>query len=643
MPGLPAPPDTARLSEVERLNLPAQRCATTTSTRSTSSRRSACSSPGPARSARVRRDQRQCPGRRRHRRAAPRHAAGHRAGRRAGQAAQPGPDPGPPRPPPGDADRRVARPAGAPADPARRDRLELRPARRRRAAAARSAGRVPWRLRPADGRGGRRPRRRGRWRRHRSDRRAPGPEPRPARGRDRGRPRTALRDARDDPRVRRRDARDPGRGGRSSVGATPRRSWPWRRRRRRTCAAPTSGCGSTAWSATTTTCGRRSTGWSSTIRRWPSTLAFALWRFWQQRGYLNEARARFEAMAARDWDLEPIERARFAEAFGSIAYWQSDRAASTRWYDEALSLWRRIGDRREIANALYNRAYADMIVVMQGDDAAGLLEATRAMLKEALDIYAELGDTGGEGNVSWGLGSFDFFMADALGGGDLVPPLARAPSRRRRPDDGGVVAAHDRHCVGRHSSASTRRCRSPATRCGTSTTPVTSRASRSSSTTWRSSRQAPVGVERAGRLWGAARRLQQVTGTALADYVEQTKTCSASRRRAMAVGDEALDRLAAEGAAMTPRRGRRLRARCTLRGHPVDARGGDLTMLEPGRPGPAVDRAARAPRRPGRSRPGEVDPAAVILTCANCGAAMDERKCKLICRCGYFLSCSDYY
>ena len=39
----------------------------------------------------------------------------------------------------------------------------------------------------------------------------------------------------------------------------------------------------------------------------------------------------------------------------------------------------------------------------------------------------------------------------------------------------------------------------------------------------------------------------------------------------------------------------------------------------------------------------DTDPAAVILTCANCGAAMDERKCKLICRCGYFLSCSDYY
>jgi len=37
------------------------------------------------------------------------------------------------------------------------------------------------------------------------------------------------------------------------------------------------------------------------------------------------------------------------------------------------------------------------------------------------------------------------------------------------------------------------------------------------------------------------------------------------------------------------------------------------------------------------------DPGLVMLTCANCGARMDERKCKLICRCGYFLSCSYYY
>ena len=39
----------------------------------------------------------------------------------------------------------------------------------------------------------------------------------------------------------------------------------------------------------------------------------------------------------------------------------------------------------------------------------------------------------------------------------------------------------------------------------------------------------------------------------------------------------------------------------------------------------------------------EPDPAAIVLTCANCGSPMDERKCKLICSCGYFASCSDYY
>lgn len=39
----------------------------------------------------------------------------------------------------------------------------------------------------------------------------------------------------------------------------------------------------------------------------------------------------------------------------------------------------------------------------------------------------------------------------------------------------------------------------------------------------------------------------------------------------------------------------------------------------------------------------EPDPADLILTCANCGSRMDERRCKLVCRCGYFASCSDYY
>ena len=51
-----------------------------------------------------------------------------------------------------------------------------------------------------------------------------------------------------------------------------------------------------------------------------------------------------------------------------------------------------------------------------------------------------------------------------------------------------------------------------------------------------------------------------------------------------------------------------------------------------------------APPTPADARAGvQADPSILIRTCANCGALMDERKCKLVCSCGYFLSCSDYY
>ncbi len=37
------------------------------------------------------------------------------------------------------------------------------------------------------------------------------------------------------------------------------------------------------------------------------------------------------------------------------------------------------------------------------------------------------------------------------------------------------------------------------------------------------------------------------------------------------------------------------------------------------------------------------DPEALVRTCLNCGATLTERACKLVCACGYFASCSDYY
>ncbi len=69
-----------------------------------------------------------------------------------------------------------------------------------------------------------------------------------------------------------------------------------------------------------------------------------------------------------------------------------------------------------------------------------------------------------------------------------------------------------------------------------------------------------------------------------------------------------------------------------------------MTRPAAGAPPPSDAPAADLPvLRLVEEPPEPADPAALILTCANCGARMDERKCKLVCRCGYFLSCSDYY
>ncbi len=147
-------------------------------------------------------------------------------------------------------------------------------------------------------------------------------------------------------------------------------------------------------------------------------LGFLLWRLWQQRGYLDEARARLDGLvaAAAAWPLTPTESAHLMEALGGIAYWQADHAAASAAYGAALALWRTVGDRRELANALYNRSYADLLAIMATPTPPAELAAValrgRGGCGEALAIYRELGDAAGEGNVLWALGSFHYFLEE---------------------------------------------------------------------------------------------------------------------------------------------------------------------------------------------------------------------------------------
>ena len=140
-------------------------------------------------------------------------------------------------------------------------------------------------------------------------------------------------------------------------------------------------------------------------------MGFAMWRFWQKRGHLGEGRRRLEAMAAAPWSHDdPPLRARLVEALGGICWWQADLKAMAGYYDEALSTWRELGDRREIANAVYNAsfAYAMPAYPLEGPDfdreGRGL-----ALIEEALAMYRELGDEGGQGNALWAAGNQLYF------------------------------------------------------------------------------------------------------------------------------------------------------------------------------------------------------------------------------------------
>ncbi len=285
-------------------------------------------------------------------------------------------------------------------------------------------------------------------------------------------------------------------------------------------------------------------------------MGFALWRFWQQRGYLNEARMRFEAMAAQDWSLEPTCAAHFAEAFGGVAYWQADHPAAERWYHEALRIWREQGDKREIANALYNDAYADILPLM-GLTGEALTEAQKApkyvvglhKLEEALALYREAGDQAGEGNILWALGSYHYFTSDSAPAEHWYTEslkLHRSAGHRTMEAWSlhmlalvqiGMAKFDDARANARAALGHFRDAGDVA------------------GITLILDDLASIAVSagdppRAGRLFGAARHLQATSGTTLAMYVEETYLQFNAPSPRSVLSPEDFERYVAEGAAM---------------------------------------------------------------------------------------------
>jgi predicted ATPase/class 3 adenylate cyclase len=135
-------------------------------------------------------------------------------------------------------------------------------------------------------------------------------------------------------------------------------------------------------------------------------LGYALWRFWQMRGLLAEGAGWLERILAMpDAAIHPTAHANALEAAGGVAYWRADMPLAMEYYEACLELCRRTGDKRAIANALYNWGFPMLV-----NKAA--VASSRPAFEESLAIFRELGDREMIARVLWGLGNAHYFAGD---------------------------------------------------------------------------------------------------------------------------------------------------------------------------------------------------------------------------------------
>jgi predicted ATPase/class 3 adenylate cyclase len=277
-------------------------------------------------------------------------------------------------------------------------------------------------------------------------------------------------------------------------------------------------------------------------------IAYAMWRYWQKRGHLSEARRRLEAIESQPWSTDdPVLRARLMEAVGGVGWWTANPETMARAYDESLELWRSIGDKREIANALYNSSFKYAITADPDEadpDGAGI----RSM-NEALELFREAGDDRGTANALWGIGNYRYFKAAPDQGTDYFRQALEIFERA-----GDVtMAAWSMHMLG---SSLLRQgildeARTPLRQAlrefhaagdvSGITLVLDDLASES---------VAAGDLPRAARLWGAARALSFASGVGLADFVDAQFEMS-NRPTARSMDPVELERYAAEGRAMS--------------------------------------------------------------------------------------------
>jgi predicted ATPase len=160
-------------------------------------------------------------------------------------------------------------------------------------------------------------------------------------------------------------------------------------------------------------------------------LVAALTEFWQLRGHLAEAARRFDAALEADPSPTPA-RAQALQGATDIASSMSetDIATEKRRNEEALSLHRRFGNRRGIANSLWSIATTEI-------DEHDLASAQKN-LEESIAIYREIGDEHYVLHVSRTLA----WTYEILGDLDRAREMHEATLRRARDLDNRYAMAN---------------------------------------------------------------------------------------------------------------------------------------------------------------------------------------------------------
>jgi DNA-binding CsgD family transcriptional regulator/tetratricopeptide (TPR) repeat protein len=128
-------------------------------------------------------------------------------------------------------------------------------------------------------------------------------------------------------------------------------------------------------------------------------LAAACGRFWRLHGYSSEGRARLTAALARPGaQRRNSTRARALHHSANLAYLQSDYPAMRPLAEEALAIWRELGQAGR-AGAAYVFDLLGQLATEEGD-----YDRAPAFFEEAMRLYRELNDMRGIGEVHMQLG-----------------------------------------------------------------------------------------------------------------------------------------------------------------------------------------------------------------------------------------------